>query len=61
MVHGPAEGLKLIDALDERLPCHCRLDAVRAHLREMAGTRRALWRTTRWPPRARRARPSSVT
>ncbi|MFJ6672794.1 RNA polymerase sigma factor [Actinosynnema sp. NPDC091369] len=37
MVHGPAEGLALIDALDERLPGHHRLDAVRAHLHEMAG------------------------
>jgi predicted RNA polymerase sigma factor len=37
MVHGPAEGLKLIDALDDRLPGHYRLDAVRAHLHELAG------------------------
>jgi RNA polymerase sigma factor (sigma-70 family) len=37
MVHGPAEGLKLIDALDGRLPGHYRLDAVRAHLHEMSG------------------------
>jgi predicted RNA polymerase sigma factor len=29
--------LKLIDALDERLPGHYRLDAVRGHLHEMAG------------------------
>jgi len=37
MVHGPAAGLKLLEALDERLPGHYRLDAVRAHLFEMAG------------------------
>ena len=37
MVHGPAEGLALIDDLDDRLPGHYRLDAVRAHLHEMAG------------------------
>jgi RNA polymerase sigma factor (sigma-70 family) len=37
MVHGPAEGLKSLEALDERLPGHYRLDAVRAHLFEMAG------------------------
>jgi RNA polymerase sigma factor (sigma-70 family) len=39
MVHGPAEGLKLLDALDEdkRLSGHYRLDAVRGHLYEMAG------------------------
>ena len=39
MVHGPPAGLKLLDALDEdgRLKGHHRLDAVRAHLLEMAG------------------------
>jgi RNA polymerase sigma factor (sigma-70 family) len=37
MVHGPAEGLRLIEALDDRLPGHYRLDAVRAHLHEKAG------------------------
>ncbi|GIH09690.1 RNA polymerase sigma24 factor [Rhizocola hellebori] len=37
MVHGPAEGLRLLDALDERLAAHHRLDAVRAHFFEMAG------------------------
>src|SRR5262249_11505271 len=39
MVHGPASGLKLLEALDadERLAGHYRLDAVRAHLHEMAG------------------------
>ena len=39
MVHGPAAGLELLDALDadERLAGHYRLDAVRAHLLEMAG------------------------
>ena len=37
MVHGPAAGLTLLDALDHRLPGHYRLDAVRGHLHEMAG------------------------
>ena len=41
MVHGPARGLTMIDALDARLPGHYRLDAVRAHLHEMAGDREA--------------------
>ncbi|MGB7282149.1 MAG: sigma-70 family RNA polymerase sigma factor [Candidatus Acidiferrum sp.] len=39
MVHGPAKGLELLDALqsDPRVAEHHRLDAVRAHLLEMAG------------------------
>ena len=39
MVHGPAAGLSLLDALtpDPRLAHHHRLPAVRAHLLEMAG------------------------
>jgi predicted RNA polymerase sigma factor len=39
MVHGPAKGLELLRALDSdpRLAGHHRLDAVRAHLLEMAG------------------------
>ena len=37
MVHGPAAGLRLLDELDERLPGHYRVAAVRAHLLEMAG------------------------
>ena len=39
MVHGPAKGLALVDALkaDARMANHHRLDAVRAHLLEMAG------------------------
>ena len=38
MVHGPSTGLKLLEALDaSRLAGHYRLDAVRAHLYEMAG------------------------
>ena len=41
MVHGPAAGLALVDALegDGRLTGHYRLDAVRAHLLERAGDR----------------------
>jgi RNA polymerase sigma factor (sigma-70 family) len=39
MVHGPSAGLELLDALDAdgRLAGHHRLDAVRAHLLELAG------------------------
>jgi RNA polymerase sigma factor (sigma-70 family) len=39
MVHGPSKGLELLGALDSdaRLAGHHRLDAVRAHLLEMAG------------------------
>jgi len=43
MVHGAAKGLELLDALktDARLADHHRLDAVRAHLLELAGDREA--------------------
>jgi predicted RNA polymerase sigma factor len=43
MVHGPAAGLDLLGALDTdgRLKGHHRLDAVRAHLLELAGDREA--------------------
>jgi RNA polymerase sigma factor (sigma-70 family) len=43
MVHGPSEGLELLAALDAdgRLTGHHRLDAVRAHLLEMAGGHQA--------------------
>jgi RNA polymerase sigma factor (sigma-70 family) len=39
MVHGPPAGLKLLESLDAdgRLAGHHRMDAVRAHLLEMAG------------------------
>jgi predicted RNA polymerase sigma factor len=39
MVHGPAHGLDLLNALDHdpRIAAHHRLDAVRAHLHELAG------------------------
>ncbi|HCT79133.1 MAG TPA: RNA polymerase subunit sigma-24 [Micromonosporaceae bacterium] len=37
MVHGPAAGLSLLSGLDTALAGHHRLDAVRAHLLEMAG------------------------
>jgi RNA polymerase sigma factor (sigma-70 family) len=41
MVHGPTKGLELLDALatDARLADHHRMDAVRAHLLELAGDR----------------------
>ena len=43
MVHGPREGLNLLDALreDRRIAEHQRMDAVRAHLLEMAGDSQA--------------------
>ncbi|HXZ77447.1 MAG TPA: DUF6596 domain-containing protein [Streptosporangiaceae bacterium] len=41
MVHGPAAGLKLLEPLDGPLAGHYRLDAVRAHLFEMAGDSQA--------------------
>ena len=37
MVHGPADALKLLETLDDRLAGHYRLDAVRGHFHEMAG------------------------
>jgi predicted RNA polymerase sigma factor len=43
MVHGPVRGLELLDGLrsDARIAEHHRLDAVRAHLLELAGDREA--------------------
>jgi RNA polymerase sigma factor (sigma-70 family) len=43
MVHGPSKGLELLRALDadDRLAGHYRLDAVRAHLLEIAGDHEA--------------------
>jgi RNA polymerase sigma factor (sigma-70 family) len=41
MAEGPSAGLALLDAVDERLAGHYRLDAVRAHLLEMAGDTKA--------------------
>ena len=40
MADGPAAGLAVLDTVDERLAGHYRLDAVRAHLLEMAGDTR---------------------
>jgi predicted RNA polymerase sigma factor len=37
MAEGPSAGLAVLDSVDERLEGHYRLDAVRAHLLEMAG------------------------
>jgi predicted RNA polymerase sigma factor len=39
MADGPAAGLAVLDEVGERLAGHYRLDAVRAHLLEMAGDR----------------------
>jgi predicted RNA polymerase sigma factor len=38
-VHGPVAGLAALETLDERLPGHHRLDAVRGHLLEQDGDR----------------------
>jgi len=61
MVHGPAEGLKRVDAIagDDRLKGSHRVDAVRAHLLERAGQpdeavahyRRAAGKTSSLPER----------
>ena len=63
MVNGPSAGLKLLEALDEdpRLAGHYRLDAVRAHLHEMAGDREAAIAHYRPPPAAPPACPSGTT
>jgi RNA polymerase sigma factor (sigma-70 family) len=57
MANGPAAGLALLDGVEQQLAGHYRLDAVRAHLLEMAGEtesavthyRRAAARTTSLP------------
>jgi RNA polymerase sigma factor (sigma-70 family) len=41
MAGGPAEGLSMLDGLDDRLGNHHRLHSVRAHLLEQAGDTRA--------------------
>lgn len=59
MADGPSAGLAVLDEVDERLAGHYRLDAVRAHLLEMAGEteaaighyRAAASRTTSLPER----------
>jgi predicted RNA polymerase sigma factor len=59
MVHGPWAGLDLLAPLDERLPGHYRLEAVRGHLLDMLGDteaaaahyRAAAARTTSEPER----------
>ena len=61
MAEGPAAGLALLESLDEPLAGHYRLDAVRAHLLEMAGDTAARRCTTGPRPSARRACRSSAT
>jgi RNA polymerase sigma factor (sigma-70 family) len=63
MVHGPSRGLELLDTLeaDGRLAGHYRLDAVRAHLLEMAGDHPRALHITRMPPAARPACPNGIT
>ena len=41
MADGPEAGLAVVDTVDDRLAGHYRLDAVRAHLLEMAGDSQA--------------------
>lgn len=54
MVHGATKGLELLDALraDTRIANHHRLDAVRAHLLELAGDREGGGKQDREPPGA---------
>ena len=61
MVHGPAAGLALLEPLDERLPGHHRLDAVRGHLLEMLGDGERPPSTTARPRAGRPACRSSAT
>ena len=63
MVHGPAAGLELLEALDAdcRLAGHHRLDAVRAHLLELAGDHQAAIAHYAPRPDARRAFRSATT
>ena len=63
MVQGAPAGLALLEALDADggLAGHYRLDAVRAHLLEMAGDHDAAIATTRPRPRARRIFLSGTT
>ena len=57
MVNGPVAGLAVLDGVEDRLAGQYRVDAVRAHLLEMAGQRdaaiasyrRAAGRTTNLP------------
>jgi predicted RNA polymerase sigma factor len=73
MVDGPTAGLALLAGLDTRLAGHHRLDAVRAHMLEMAGDvegaiahyRKAAGRTTslaerRYLTTGRAPQPTSV-
>jgi predicted RNA polymerase sigma factor len=39
MVDGPRAGLALLDSLDDRIPGHYRVAAIRGYLLEMAGDR----------------------
>ena len=63
MVHGPRAGLELLATLDadERIAGHHRLDAVRAHLLEMAGDTPPPATGYRAAARGRPAFPSSAT
>ena len=54
-------GLVVLDSVDERLAGHYRLDAVRAHLLEMAGDTEAAVEHYRAAAAARRAFRSSAT
>ncbi|MBI4904347.1 MAG: hypothetical protein HY820_11965 [Acidobacteria bacterium] len=51
MVHGPDHGLRLVAELEGQLKGNHRVEAVRGHLREMAGDRKAAERTASLPER----------
>jgi RNA polymerase sigma factor (sigma-70 family) len=61
MADGPAAGLALLEEVEDRLAGHYRLDAVRAHLLEMAVTPGPRASTTCPPRTARRTSSSSAT
>ena len=61
MADGPDGGLAVLDTLDERLDGHYRVDAVRAHLLELAGDTDAALAHYRAAAAGRRASPSSAT
>ena len=61
MADGPDAGLAMLDTVDERLNGNYRVDAVRAHLYEMAGDTDPRWTTTGRRRAARSTFPNSAT
>ena len=61
MVHGPTAGLTLLEALDDRLAGHYRLDAVRAHFFGEGGRRTPLSRPPPPPPNPKKKTQRNTT